>query len=62
MVGVNIKKQGMGQVRTELSGANLAGATLAGADFNRSLMTFCNLKGSDLSGVSFFAPSWAERT
>jgi uncharacterized protein YjbI with pentapeptide repeats len=53
-VGVNIKNQGMGQMRTDLSGANLAGATLAGADFNRSLMAFCNLKGSDLRGVSFF--------
>jgi uncharacterized protein YjbI with pentapeptide repeats len=54
MVGVNIKNQGMGQMRTDLSGANLEGATLAGADFNRSLMTFCNLKGSNLRGVSFF--------
>jgi uncharacterized protein YjbI with pentapeptide repeats len=54
MVGVNIKNQGMGQMRTDLSGANLAGATLAGADFNRSLMSFCNLKGSNLRAVSFF--------
>jgi uncharacterized protein YjbI with pentapeptide repeats len=54
MVGVNIKNQGMGQMRTDLSGANLAGATLAGADFNRSLMAFCNLKGSNLRGANFF--------
>jgi len=54
MVGVNIKNQGMGQMRTDLSNANLAGATLAGADFNRSLMAFCNLKGSNLRGANFF--------
>ena len=54
MVGVNIKNQGMGQMRTDLSGANLAGATLEGADFNRSLMTFTNLAGANLRGVSFF--------
>ena len=44
MVGVNIKNQGMGQMRTDMSNANMSGATLAGADFNRSLMTFCDLK------------------
>jgi uncharacterized protein YjbI with pentapeptide repeats len=54
-VGVNIKNQGMGQMRTDLSNANLAGAVLAGADFNRSLMTYCNLQGSDLRGASFFS-------
>ena len=54
MVGVNIKNQGMGQMRTDLSNANLAGAMLAGADFNRSLMTFCNLRGSNLRGANFF--------
>jgi uncharacterized protein YjbI with pentapeptide repeats len=53
-VGVNIKNQGMGQMRTDLSNAKLAGATLAGADFNRSLMTFCDLKGSNLRGANFF--------
>ena len=45
MVGVNIKNQGMGQMRTDLSSANLAGANLAGADFNRSLMAFCQPEG-----------------
>lgn len=54
VVGVNIKNQGMGQMRTDLTGANLAGATLAGADFNRSLMAFCDLRGSNLRGVNFF--------
>ena len=54
MVGVNIKNQGMGQMRTDLSNANLERAVLAGADFNRSLMTFCNLRGADLRGTNFF--------
>ena len=31
MVGVNIKNQGMGQMRTDLSNANMAGARLEGA-------------------------------
>jgi len=54
VVGVNIKNQGMGQMRTDLSNANLERAVLAGADFNRSLMTFCNLRGADLRGTNFF--------
>lgn len=54
MVGVNIKNQGMGQMRTDLSNANLAGATLAHADFNRSLMTFSDLRGANLQGANFF--------
>jgi uncharacterized protein YjbI with pentapeptide repeats len=54
MVGVNIKNQGMGQMRTDLSSANLAGAILTNADFNRSLMAYCNLSGSNLRGVNFF--------
>lgn len=54
MVGVNIKNQGMGQMRTDLSNANLAGTTLVDADFNRSLMSFCNLRGSNLRGANFF--------
>jgi len=54
MVGVNIKNQGMGQMRTDLSNANLSKAVLAGADFNRSLMTFCNLSGANLRGANFF--------
>ena len=53
-VGVNIKNQGMGQMRTDLSNARLTGANLAGADFNRSLMTFSDLKGSNLRGANFF--------
>jgi uncharacterized protein YjbI with pentapeptide repeats len=54
MVGVNIKNQGMGQMRTDLSNANLEKAVLSGADFNRSLMAFCNLRGADLRGTNFF--------
>ena len=54
MVGVNIKNQGMGQMRTDLSNANLSKAVLAGADFNRSLMTFCDLRGANLRGANFF--------
>ena len=54
MVGVNIKNQGMGQMRTDLSNANLEKSVLTGADFNRSLMTFCNLRGADLRGTNFF--------
>jgi len=54
MVGVNIKNQGMGQMRTDLSNANLSKAVLAGADFNRSLMTFCNLGGANLRGANFY--------
>jgi len=41
-------------MRTDLSNANRAGARLEGADFNRSLMAFCNLKGSNLRGANFF--------
>lgn len=54
MVGVNIKNQGMGQMRTDLSNANLERAVLIGADFNRSLMTFCNLRGANLRGTNLF--------
>jgi uncharacterized protein YjbI with pentapeptide repeats len=54
MVGVNIKNQGMGQMRTDLSGAKLNGAQLAGADFNRTLMSYAQLQGSDLRGANFF--------
>ena len=53
-LGVDIKNQGMGQMRTDLSGANLAGADLHEADLNRSLMTFADLKGANLRGVNFF--------
>jgi uncharacterized protein YjbI with pentapeptide repeats len=31
-------------MRTDLSGANLAGANLRDADLNRSLMAFANLR------------------
>ena len=51
MVGVNIKNQGMGQMRTDLSNPNLEKAVLSGADFNRSLMAFCNLRGADLNAT-----------
>ena len=54
MVGVNIKNQGMGQMRTDLSNARLSNASLAGADFNRSLMSYCDLTGSNLRGANFF--------
>ncbi len=54
MVGVNIKNQGMGQMRTVLSNANLVGAVLIDADFNRAEMSFCNLRGADLRGANFF--------
>jgi uncharacterized protein YjbI with pentapeptide repeats len=53
-LGVDIRNQGMGQMRTDLSNANLSNAVLAGADFNRSLMTFCNLRGANLRGANFF--------
>src|SRR5436853_588322 len=39
-LGVNIKNQGMGQMRTDLSGADLSEADLEGADLNRSMMSF----------------------
>ncbi len=44
--GVKIKNQGMGQVRTDLSNANLSGVSYAGAGVRRSLISFANLKGS----------------
>lgn len=53
-LGVNIKNQGMGQMRTDLSGADLSGADLEGADLNRSLMAFAKLNGANLRGVNFF--------
>jgi uncharacterized protein YjbI with pentapeptide repeats len=53
-LGVDIKNQGMGQMRTDLSGANLAGANLQDADLNRSLMLFANLKGADLRSANLY--------
>jgi len=53
-LGVNIKNQGMGQMRTDLSGADLTEANLEGADLNRSLMAFAKLNGANLRGVNFF--------
>ena len=53
MVGVNIKNQGMGQMRTDLSNANLSGRARR-RRLNRSLMTFCDLRGGNLRGANFF--------
>ena len=53
-LGVDMRNQGMGQMRTDLSGANLAGANLRDADLSRSLMAFADLKGADLRGANLF--------
>jgi len=53
-LGVDIKNQGMGQMRTNLTKANLEGADLSGADANRSLLRFANLKDANLRGTDFF--------
>lgn len=53
-LGVNIKNQGMGQMRTDLTGANLTGADLSGADLNRALLTFARLGNASLAGANLF--------
>jgi uncharacterized protein YjbI with pentapeptide repeats len=53
-LGVDIRNQGMGQMRTDLSGANLSGANLREADLNRALVMFADLKGADLRGANLF--------
>jgi uncharacterized protein YjbI with pentapeptide repeats len=53
-LGVNIKNQGMGQMRTDLSSADLTEANLEGADLNRSLMNYAKLSGANLRGVNFY--------
>ncbi len=53
-LGVDIKNQGMGQMRTNLTKANLEGANLSQADLNRTLLRFANLKGADLRGADLF--------
>ena len=53
-IGVNIKNQGMGQMRTDPSNADLSGVNFAGADLNRSLMAFANLQRSNLRGATLF--------
>src|SRR5437899_3362190 len=53
-LGVDIRNQGMGQMRTDLSGANLAGADLHEADLNRALLMFADLKGANLKGANLF--------
>ena len=52
--GVNIKNQGMGQDRLNLSGAHLHGAMMAGADLSRALVRFADLSGADLRGANLF--------
>jgi uncharacterized protein YjbI with pentapeptide repeats len=52
--GVNIKNQGMGQDRLNLSGARLRNARMAGADINRALLRFADLSGADLRGANLF--------
>jgi len=51
-LGVDIRNQGMGQMRTDLSGANLAGANLRDADLNRSLMAFANRRMEGRPGAT----------
>jgi uncharacterized protein YjbI with pentapeptide repeats len=52
--GVNIRNQGMGQDRLNLSGARLVGAHMSGADVNRALLRFADLSGADLRGANLF--------
>lgn len=54
-IGVNIKNQGMGQMRTDLTGANLYTANLSGADLNRSLLEFADLRGAHLENANLYA-------
>ena len=51
---VNIKNQGMGQMRNELTGANFSGANLSEADFGRSMMDFTNLTNANLRNTNFY--------
>ena len=52
--GVNIKNQGMGQDRLNLSGAHLHGTHMAGADVSRGLLRFIDLSDADLRGANLF--------
>ena len=53
-LGVDIKNQGMGQMRTNLTAAKLKGANLAGADLNRTVLRFADLRGADLRNANLF--------
>ena len=46
-LGVNIKNQGMGQMRTDLSGANLACASFVGADLRHATLDSSSFKLGD---------------
>jgi uncharacterized protein YjbI with pentapeptide repeats len=52
-MGVDIRNQGMGQMRNDFSGADLSGANFSGADVNRALMSFAKLAGA--KAMSFTA-------
>jgi len=51
-LGVDIRNQGMGQMRTDLTGANLAGANLRDADLNRSLVVHSLSRGKRRAGAA----------
>jgi uncharacterized protein YjbI with pentapeptide repeats len=54
LMGVDLKNQPMGQMRNDLTGANLAGADFTGADLNRSVLAFANLRQAKLRQANLF--------
>lgn len=53
-MGVDIKNQPMGQMRSDFSGAILTGADFSGADVNRALFSFAKLASANFAGANLF--------
>ncbi|HEX2116180.1 MAG TPA: pentapeptide repeat-containing protein [Alphaproteobacteria bacterium] len=53
-MGVDMRNQPMGQMRVDLSGADLSGANLVGADLNRAVIAFARLTKADLRKANLF--------
>jgi uncharacterized protein YjbI with pentapeptide repeats len=58
-MGVDLKNQPMGQMRSDFSGAILTGANFSGADVNRALFSFANLAGANFTGANLFGADLA---
>jgi len=50
-MGVDMRNQSMGLMRTDFTGANLEGANFAGADLGRALLSWANLRGANFRGA-----------
>jgi len=51
-MGVELRNQSMGMLRTELSDCEMEGADLAGANLKYALLRFAKLHGADLRGAA----------